>query len=84
MTHLNSLDGTPASRFCFGTMQFGERADETESRAMYEACRAADITFFDTANVYTGGASEQLLGAFAKAERERLIIATKCGYSGVC
>ncbi|MGO4914018.1 aldo/keto reductase [Pseudogemmobacter sp. W21_MBD1_M6] len=82
MPHITSADGTPMSRFCFGTMQFGGPADETASRAMFDACRAAGITFFDTAFVYTGGASETLLGEFAASERDSLIIATKAAYEG--
>ena len=83
MTHaLTTADGTPASRFAFGTMQFGGKADAAESRAMFDACRAAGINLFDTAYGYTGGASETLLGEFAAAEREALYIATKCAHPG--
>ena len=66
----------------FGTMQFGGTADEAASRAMYDACRVAGLVHFDTAHVYTGGESERLLGAFAKADRDDLIIASKVGYTG--
>jgi len=62
-------------------MQFGGGASPDQSRAMYDAARAAGITFFDTAFVYTDGASESLLGQFAKTERDALIIATKCDFS---
>lgn len=83
MTHaLHSPDGTPISRFCFGAMQFGGGADEGESRAMYDAARAAGITFFDTAHAYTDGASETFLGRFAAPERDSLVIATKAAYTG--
>lgn len=80
MTDLTSLDGTPAGRFAFGTMQFGENADEAASASMFDACLAAGITHFDTAHLYTGGASEQILGKLIKPHRERLVIATKIGY----
>lgn len=79
---LISPNGTPSSSFCFGTMQFGGGANETQSRAMYDASRAAGITFFDTAFAYTDGASETLLGQFARDERDTLVIATKCDFSG--
>ncbi len=79
---LTSPNGTPASRLAFGTMQFGGRADETASRAMFEACLAGGINHFDTAHVYTDGASETLLGRFARDHRDDLIIATKAGYTG--
>ena len=81
-TQITSPDGTPASRFAFGTMQFGDAADESASRAMFDACLAAGITHFDTAHLYTDGASETLLGRFAAPHRDRLVIATKAGYSG--
>ncbi|AXI47826.1 aldo/keto reductase [Sulfitobacter sp. SK012] len=79
---LTSLDGTPASRLAFGSMQFGGRADAAASREMFEACIDAGITHFDTAHVYTDGASETLLGGMLGAHRERLIIATKAAYTG--
>lgn len=63
-------------------MQFGGKADAAQSRAMFEACIAAGITHFDTAHLYTDGASEKLLGEFVQAQREDLIIATKAAYSG--
>lgn len=81
MTPITSLDGTPLSALCFGAMQFGGTADESASRAMFDACRAAGITFFDTAHAYTGGASEEMLGRFAAPERESLIVATKAEFS---
>jgi aryl-alcohol dehydrogenase-like predicted oxidoreductase len=83
MTHLlSSIDGTPASALAFGTMQFGGSADRNESRAMFDAALAAGITHFDTAHVYTGGASETLLGEMIKPHRDRLVIATKAAYEG--
>ncbi|MCB1342648.1 MAG: aldo/keto reductase [Pseudooceanicola sp.] len=82
MTQLQTLDGSPASRFAFGTMQFGGKADETASRAMFDACGAAGINHFDTAYVYTDGASETLLGRMLGPDRDRLLIATKAGYIG--
>ena len=79
---IQALDGTTASTLTFGTMQFGGNADATASAKMWEACRAAGVTHFDTAWVYTGGASEEITGKLAEAERESLIIATKCAYTG--
>lgn len=77
-----SPDATPASRFAFGTMQFGGRATENDSAAMFEACLAAGITHFDTAHVYNDGRSEEILGRLAAPMRDRLVIATKAGYTG--
>ncbi|MCZ0814045.1 MAG: aldo/keto reductase [Pseudomonadota bacterium] len=79
---ITSPDGTAASRFAFGTMQFGGPADEGQSRAMFDTCIEAGLNHFDTAYVYTDGEAETLLGRFAAPLRERLIIATKAGYRG--
>ena len=81
---LRTPDGTPISSFAFGTMQWGGKADAAQSRAMYDAARAAGINFFDTAHGYTEGHSETLLGQFAAPEREALYIATKCASTGNC
>ena len=77
---LTTPGGNRVSTLCFGTMQFGGTADETASREMYDACRAAGVNFFDTAHAYTGGASETLLGRFAAPERDAVMIATKVCY----
>ena len=82
MTHIKALDGTPLSPLTFGTMQFGGSADARSSEEMFDAARAAGITHFDCAQVYTGGAAERLLGQFARADRTGLILATKLGYTG--
>ncbi|MGP6087352.1 aldo/keto reductase [Antarctobacter jejuensis] len=79
---LTTLSGDTPAPFAFGCMQFGGRATEAESRAMYDTCRAAGIRHFDTAYVYTDGASERLLGRFASAEREQVFIATKAKFTG--
>ena len=82
MTQMISLSGAPAEHLTFGTMQWGERADQQASRAMFEDCRAAGLVHFDTAHLYCGGRSEELLGHFAQKCRDELIIATKVGYEG--
>jgi aryl-alcohol dehydrogenase-like predicted oxidoreductase len=70
--------GVQVSRLCFGTMSFGGDADEAMSARMYKACRDAGINFFDSANNYSEGRSEEILGRLMKAEREDLVITTKC------
>ena len=61
-------------------MQFGGGADTEQSREMFEASIAAGINHFDTAHLYTGGASETLLGGMVQDRRDSLIIATKAAY----
>ncbi len=70
------------SRLCFGTMQFGAGASETDSAEMYQDCRAAGVNFFDTAYVYTDGKSEQILGRLIAKERDQIILVTKAGAVG--
>ncbi|MCU4654706.1 aldo/keto reductase [Roseibacterium sp. SDUM158016] len=81
---LRTPAGHPISSYCFGTMQWGGKADRIDSRAMYDAARAAGINFFDTAHGYTRGASETLLGESVTSEREDVFIATKCASTGNC
>ena len=69
--------GVHVSSLCFGTMSFGTTADEAESGRMYAACREAGIDFFDTANIYGNGASEEILGRLMSSERDALVIASK-------
>lgn len=69
--------GVQVSRLCFGTMSFGGDADEATSAAMFRRCRDAGINFFDCANVYAGGRSEEILGRLMAGERDELVITTK-------
>ena len=70
--------GVQVSRLCFGTMSFGGAADEATSGRTYRACRDAGINFFDTADAYNKGRSEEILGGLVRGERDDLVIATKC------
>jgi len=65
---------------CFGTMSFGSEADEATSRALYQRCRDAGINFFDTADVYSGGKSETILGKLVAGHRDELVIASKAHF----
>jgi len=70
--------GVHVSQLCYGTMSFGGDADEAMAAKMFKACRDAGINFFDTANNYNDGRSEEIFGRLLKSEREDLVIATKC------
>lgn len=70
--------GVQVSELCFGTMSFGGDADESTSAAMYRACRDAGINFFDCADQYNKGLSEQILGRLIAGHRDELVITTKC------
>ena len=69
--------GVMVSPLCFGTMSFGGIADESSSRQMFNQCRDAGINFFDCANVYEKGRSEELLGKFIKDCRDEVFITSK-------
>ncbi|NUP74100.1 MAG: aldo/keto reductase [Sinomonas sp.] len=72
--------GVQVSPLCFGTMSFGSEADEEASAAMYRRVREAGINFFDTADVYSGGRSEEILGKLAVGERDDIVITSKVGF----
>lgn len=78
MKHVQ-LPGTDlsVSRLCFGTMTFGGQADEAASLAMVDLALDAGINFFDTANVYVGGASERIVAKAMKGRRDKFVLATK-------
>jgi aryl-alcohol dehydrogenase-like predicted oxidoreductase len=69
--------GVRVSSLCFGTMSFGAEADEAMSAAMFHRCREAGINFFDCANGYAGGRSEEILGKLIAGSRDELIITSK-------
>jgi 1-deoxyxylulose-5-phosphate synthase len=84
--------GLKVSRICLGCMSYGAPAtghlkpgshawalNEDESGPFFRQALDLGINFFDTANVYSGGASEEVLGRFLKANtrREAVVIATK-------
>jgi aryl-alcohol dehydrogenase-like predicted oxidoreductase len=73
--------GLRVSEMCLGTMTFGEDwgwgTPKDDSRKIYDAFREAGGNFFDTANFYTNGSSETLLGEFIQGHRESVVLATK-------
>ena len=72
--------GVQVSCLCFGTMSFGGNADEATSKAMFQRCREVGMNFFDTANVYSQGRSEELLGECLADCRDEMVLATKVFY----
>ena len=93
MDYLNlGRTGLKVSRLCLGCMTYGAPArgeakpgrhawalDEAESQPFLRQALELGINFFDTANVYSSGASEEVLGRFLKAHvrREAVVLATK-------
>lgn len=73
--------GLRVSELCLGTMTFGETwgwgASREVSQKIFDAFSAKGGNFIDTANNYTDGTSEEYVGEFVHAERERFVLATK-------
>ena len=78
--------GLVVSEVGFGAATFGGvgdffgawgSVDVDEARAMVDACLDAGVTLFDTADVYSDGASEEILGAALKGRRDDVIVSTK-------
>lgn len=77
--------GLRVSELCLGTMTFGEDwgwgAPKEECARILDAYAAAGGNFLDTANRYTDGSSESILGELIAADRDRWVLATKYGLS---
>ncbi|MGY6499039.1 MAG: aldo/keto reductase [Microcella sp.] len=72
--------GTAVSTLALGTMTFGAESDEATSHAILDAYAAAGGTLIDTADVYSAGVSEEIVGRWLAAnpdEADRMIVATK-------
>ena len=69
--------GVKVSALCMGTMTFGKESDKSESAAVFNRCRDAGINFFDCADAYNKGVSEEMLGEFMAGCRDDLIITSK-------
>lgn len=78
--------GLRVSELSLGTMTFGEDwgwgSAKDEAQKIYEAYRQAGGNFIDTANVYTNGSSERLLGEFLDGQRHEIVLATKYTNAG--
>jgi 1-deoxyxylulose-5-phosphate synthase len=71
--------GLTVSRVCLGTMTFGGQCDEDTARGILDLCLDRGVNFVDTANVYTGGAAEEITGRILHGRRDRVVLASKVG-----
>ena len=71
--------GLSVSRICLGTMTWGRDTDDNQARGQFAAFTEAGGNFIDTADVYTDGVSETLLGEIIKetGSRDSIVVATK-------
>ncbi len=76
-----SLGKSPlqVSRLCLGTMMFGDQTDAAEAQRIADHAFEQGVNFIDTADVYSLGASERLVGALIEPQRHRWVLATKLG-----
>ena len=80
--------GLRVSPLCLGTMTFGTEwgwgSEESAARAIFDRYLEAGGNFIDTADLYTGGKSEEMIGKFLKerGDRDRAVIATKFTFNG--
>src|SRR3954469_22249682 len=83
MTELRPLGrtGVQVSSLCLGAMNFGGPADEEASEKMLLTALDAGINFIDTADVYTGGNSERIVGEVLERSnnRDSVVLVTKVG-----
>jgi len=73
--------GLEVSPLCLGAMNFGDPTDEPESHEIIDAALDGGVTMIDTADVYAGGRSEEMVGAAlaANGKRDDIVLATKVG-----
>lgn len=69
--------GVKVSSVCLGTMMFGGQTTESDSISIMHKAFDQGINFVDTANMYSLGASEEVVGKGVQGRREDLVIATK-------
>ena len=79
--------GMDVSKICLGCMSFGSQddwmLDREEGRELVERAIDLRINFFDTANVYSSGESEDILGdVLAEYDRDEQVVATKVRWPG--
>src|SRR5205823_4713920 len=71
--------GLKVSPLCLGTMMFGAATDEPTAARIIARAREQGVNFIDTADVYAGGKSEEIVGRAIAAERDWWVLATKLG-----
>lgn len=67
------------SELCLGTMMFGDQTDLAEARSIVDHAREHGVNFIDTADVYSAGASETMVGQTIRDHRDDWVLATKVG-----
>lgn len=71
--------GLKISRICLGSNNFGSQVSQLDSMKILQTAFDLGVNIVDTANIYTQGKSEQIIGEWARGRRDDIIIATKVG-----
>ena len=74
------MEKTSNEKLHLGAMNFGKRTSEAESKAILARALELGITHVDTANAYTDGNSERIVGEAIRGKRDQVFLATKCGF----
>lgn len=69
--------GITVSELCLGTMMFGNETEEADASRIMSHALEHGVNFIDTANTYTKGRSEEVVGSLMKGNRHRWVLATK-------
>lgn len=72
--------GLKVSPLCLGAMMFGDQTSEADSLEIIASARDAGVNFIDTADAYSAGRSEEIVGRAVRNERDRWVVATKAGF----
>nr|WP_312989546.1 aldo/keto reductase [Comamonas koreensis] len=67
------------SALCLGTMMFADQTDLQEAAAIVADARAQGVNFIDTADIYSKGESERMVGQLLQGQRDDWVLATKLG-----
>lgn len=67
------------STLCLGTMMFGDQTTEAEAGRIVASAREHGVNFIDTADVYSKGVSEQIVGRLLQGQRHDWVLASKLG-----
>ena len=71
--------GISVSAYCLGAMMFGSagNSDRDECRRILDTALDAGINFIDTADMYSDGESEEIVGELLRGRRDEVVLATK-------
>lgn len=69
--------GIRVSRLCLGSVPFGRQLDEAASHRVLDHAFELGINFIDTADIYEGGRTEEVIGTWLEGKRQQVVLATK-------